>query len=219
MFGSDDEQDDVKVTDSTDKMDVESDVKADDSPVSDNKDDNLFGSDDEGSDKETKSESSSHPIQSKHSDSIMRRDREGGSMAGGDSQGGGDELDEILGLVDKNPNAAKPRSSSTLCLRAPYTFNNSTAFYLRTPNFIKISTQAFDRSTYDVKEEKAAFGKATAVIRWRFRHDDQGGLLYGPDGQPLRQSNAKLVKWSDGSLQCIVGNEVFKVETPPLQNR
>ena len=37
-------------------------------------------------------------------------------------------------------------------------------------------------------------------------------------GNPLRESNARLVKWSDGSYQMVVGTEVFRVETPSLQN-
>lgn len=31
----------------------------------------------------------------------------------------------------------------------------------------------------------------------------------GPDGEPARQSNARFVRWSDGSLQLWLGDEVL----------
>lgn len=41
-------------------------------------------------------------------------------------------------------------------------------------------------------------------MRWRMRR--------GPDGRELRESNARFVRWSDGSLQLLVGNEVLDVQ-------
>ena len=37
--------------------------------------------------------------------------------------------------------------------------------------------------------------------RWRW--------ALGPDGEPVRQSNARFVRWSDGSLQLWLGDEVL----------
>ena len=83
---------------------------------------------------------------------------------------------------------------------------------------MKIQPAPFESSTHDVESEKCNFGKATAVIRWRFRRDSSGSIMKDAQGNPLRESNARLVKWSDGSYQMVVGTEVFRVETPSLQN-
>ena len=40
-----------------------------------------------------------------------------------------------------------------------------------------------------------------APPRWRWAP--------GPDGEPVRQSNARFVRWSDGSLQLWLGDEVL----------
>ena len=128
-------------------------------------------------------------------------------------------LDDIFGEHDRKlKSSSKPRSSSKLCLIDPHSFANSTAHYLRTPNFMKIQPTPFDRASHDVEAEKRSFGKATAVIRWRYRRDSSGSVMKDAEGNPLRESNARLVKWSDGSYQVVVGTEIFRVETPSLQN-
>ncbi|CAD7702458.1 unnamed protein product [Ostreobium quekettii] len=49
------------------------------------------------------------------------------------------------------------------------------------------------------EDEGVAWAGDQAVIRWR----------YGEDGQP--ESNARFVRWSDGSLMLFVGDEAFDV--------
>uniref|UniRef100_A0A8B9CYB5 RNA polymerase-associated protein LEO1 n=1 Tax=Anser brachyrhynchus TaxID=132585 RepID=A0A8B9CYB5_9AVES len=47
------------------------------------------------------------------------------------------------------------------------------------------------------------------TIRWRMRRDEEGN--------EIRESNARIVKWSDGSMSLHLGNEVFDVYKAPLQ--
>ena len=47
------------------------------------------------------------------------------------------------------------------------------------------------------------------TIRWRVDFDAEGNAI--------RESNAKLVKWSDGSLSLHLGSEIFDVYKQPLQ--
>ncbi|KAL7980047.1 hypothetical protein Chor_001315 [Crotalus horridus] len=51
--------------------------------------------------------------------------------------------------------------------------------------------------------------KVENTIRWRTRRDDEGN--------EIRESNARIVKWSDGSMSLHLGNEVFDVYKAPLQ--
>jgi hypothetical protein len=184
-------------------------------------DDNLFGSDDDNDDDDNADDDKQQN---------RRLSKVGASKQNSQSSTvsttvstASDNLDAILGFSEKSTaSGANKKDYSKFCLPLPYDFSNSTAYYLRTPNFIKIQTQSFDVETHDEmreQDERAKFGKATAVIRWRFKRDGAGKMMIGPDGRPLKESNAKLVKWSDGSLMCIVGGETFKIETPPLQNR
>ncbi|MGH0119020.1 UNVERIFIED_CONTAM: hypothetical protein FKN15_003569 [Acipenser sinensis] len=51
--------------------------------------------------------------------------------------------------------------------------------------------------------------KVENTIRWKTRRDE--------DGTEIRESNARIVKWSDGSMSLHLGNEVFDVYKAPLQ--
>lgn len=51
--------------------------------------------------------------------------------------------------------------------------------------------------------------KVENTIRWQVNFDK--------DGNAIRESNAKLVKWSDGSLSMHLGSEIFDVYKQPLQ--
>lgn len=46
-------------------------------------------------------------------------------------------------------------------------------------------------------------------MRWREYMDDMGVMV--------KESNARLVKWSDGSMSLHLGNEIFDVYKQPLQ--
>lgn len=51
--------------------------------------------------------------------------------------------------------------------------------------------------------------KVSNTIRWREFLDD--------DGNHVKESNARMVRWSDGSMSLHLGNEIFDVYRQPLQ--
>ena len=83
---------------------------------------------------------------------------------------------------------------------------------VKTSNIFGIQPRPFDPATYEVEEEMqkdepgSRHGRlpADAVIRWRVRKN--------ADGTDVKESNARFVRWSDGSLQLLLGNEVLDVQ-------
>ena len=86
--------------------------------------------------------------------------------------------------------------------------------FVKLPNFLSVEPRPFDPDTYEddlleksetVDEEGQARVrlKVENTIRWRYEKDSEGNLV--------KQSNAKIVKWSDGSLSMYLGNEIFDV--------
>lgn len=86
--------------------------------------------------------------------------------------------------------------------------------FVKLPNFLSVEPRPFDTETYEddlleksetVDEEGQARVrlKVENTIRWRYEKDNEGNLV--------KQSNAKIVKWSDGSLSMYLGNEIFDV--------
>lgn len=51
--------------------------------------------------------------------------------------------------------------------------------------------------------------KVSNTVRWREDLDS--------DGNPFKESNARIVKWSDGSMSLHLGSEIFDVYKQPLQ--
>lgn len=79
------------------------------------------------------------------------------------------------------------------------------------PNFLHVESTPFDPETYEDQdaldeEEQGADGgaqnaklKLENTLRWR------QALTADGDAVPVKQSNARFVKWSDGSLSLVVG--------------
>ena len=85
------------------------------------------------------------------------------------------------------------------------------------PNLVGIQSRPYDPETHDPEEEAQDYrGYTHSMIRWRYkkvggsdgtfdRDDENGGRL-------VRESNARFVKWSDGTYTLHVGPDVFEVD-------
>ena len=93
--------------------------------------------------------------------------------------------------------------------------------FVKLPNFLSMEARPFDPKTYedemdDDSNQQDEEGrtrlklKVENTIRWR-QHFDK-------DLNVVKQSNARMVKWSDGSYSLHLGNEIFDVHKQPLQS-
>ncbi|GCB70317.1 hypothetical protein scyTo_0005648 [Scyliorhinus torazame] len=92
-------------------------------------------------------------------------------------------------------------------------------YFVKLPNFLSVEPRPFDPQYYeDEFEDEEMLDeegrtrlklKVENTIRWRVRKDEEGN--------ETRESNARIVKWSDGSMSLHLGNEVFDVYKAPLQ--
>jgi len=90
--------------------------------------------------------------------------------------------------------------------------------FVKMPNFLSVETRPFDVDTYedeideeDVMDEEGRQRlklKVGNTIRWR--------EIFDSDGRVKRESNARIVKWSDGSMSLHLGSEIFDVYKQPL---
>ncbi|KAI0372747.1 Leo1-domain-containing protein [Pilatotrama ljubarskyi] len=104
------------------------------------------------------------------------------------------------------PNIPVPRSS------------DGTYWVIRMPNFIKVDSKPFHPDTYVGPEQEDEDGqqseslreksmsiklKVENTVRWRWAKDQFG--------EDRRQSNSRIVRWSDGSLSLQLGKELFDI--------
>lgn len=101
---------------------------------------------------------------------------------------------------------------------------------LRLPNFLNIEPHPFHPATYEDEAARETLDeegrmrlklRVENTIRWRFRrtlNEDgtEGDIERDEHGEPVRESNARVVKWSDGSLSLHLGDEIFDVNVAPL---
>jgi RNA polymerase-associated protein LEO1 len=81
------------------------------------------------------------------------------------------------------------------------------------PNLVAIQPEAFEPDQYDPDEEEEQFkGFVNNMVRWRYKRDDAGDFVRDANGKLLRESNARIVKWEDGSYTMHIGNDVFEVD-------
>ena len=79
-------------------------------------------------------------------------------------------------------------------------------YLVRMPNILQIEPRPFDARSYcpEADEEDEGTKRTENVVRWR---EGEGGE---------RQSNARIVNWSDGSMTLHVGSEVLAASSQKL---
>ncbi|KAH7907263.1 Leo1-like protein-domain-containing protein [Hygrophoropsis aurantiaca] len=124
-----------------------------------------------------------------------------------------EELEEPPGVAEqvkeadvRIPNIPVPRSS------------NGEHWVIRMPNFVKVDSKPFHPDTYvgpehdddeshhteNVREKSMTIKlKVENTVRWRWIKDEFG--------QDRRQSNSRVIRWSDGSLSLRLGKELFDI--------
>lgn len=142
------------------------------------------------SDEENKPDSSSKDLQSSSQDDEKKK------------------LDEILGVDSntvKSPVGKDLRKNSKISLSNSLKLSDSEhSIFLRAPKFIKFQPKPL-YPNFDFQTEKQKFETAVSIIRWK-------NTLSGP------KSNARLIKWDDGSYQIVVGDSVFDAKFTPVDN-
>ncbi|XP_057951709.1 protein LEO1 homolog [Malania oleifera] len=89
---------------------------------------------------------------------------------------------------------------------------------VKVSNIFGIDPKPFDPKTY--KEEDTVVADESGankrirlennIVRWR--------SVRNPDGTTSYESNARFVRWSDGSLQLLIGNEVLDISVQDAQH-
>lgn len=118
------------------------------------------------------------------------------------------------GKVREVKHFARVQNRSILTL-----IGNPQMYFTRIATVFGIQPKPFHPSSYDGSDQEPAvkvddYGQTKYraapghVIRWRHTRNNKG--------QSIKQSNAKLVRWSDGSLCLYVGSERFAVSEANL---
>ncbi|KAI0705174.1 Leo1-like protein-domain-containing protein, partial [Cytidiella melzeri] len=115
-------------------------------------------------------------------------------------------VEEVLEASAQIPNIPVPRST------------DGNLWVIRMPNFVKVDSKPFHPDTYigpeqeddepqpdeNLREKSMSIKlKVENTVRWRWTKDD--------NGHDKRQSNSRVIRWSDGSLSLQLGKELFDI--------
>ncbi|KAJ7695080.1 Leo1-like protein-domain-containing protein [Mycena rosella] len=113
---------------------------------------------------------------------------------------------EVREALVEFPNVPVPKSS------------NGDNWVIRMPNFVKVDSKPFHHETYmgpEQEEDEAQQAetlreksmsiklKVENTVRWRWTKD--------AEDRDRRQSNSRIIRWSDGSLSLRLGKELFDI--------
>nr|XP_051677963.1 RNA polymerase-associated protein LEO1 [Oryctolagus cuniculus] len=132
----------------------------------------------------------------------------------------GQHVDEPQAALDQH--GKQPTSETRIEVEIPNINSDlgNELHFVKLPKFLSIDPKPFDPQFYEDEREDKKMPydgdrirlklKVENTIRWRIRRDEEGN--------EIRESNARIVKWSDGSMSLHLGNEVFEIHQELLQD-
>lgn len=91
--------------------------------------------------------------------------------------------------------------------------------FVKLPNFLSVEPRPFDPETYEdeLEEEDTLDEEGRARLKLKVENTIRWRTAFDKEGNAFKESNARMVKWSDGSLSLHLGSEIFDVYRQPLQ--
>merc|ERR1712029_978147 len=91
--------------------------------------------------------------------------------------------------------------------------------FVKLPNFLSVDCRPFDPETYEdeIEDEYSLDEEGRARLKLKVENTIRWRIGFDAEGKATRESNARMVKWSDGSMSLYLGDEIFDVTKHPLQ--
>ncbi|KAG7188363.1 hypothetical protein KM043_008017 [Ampulex compressa] len=91
--------------------------------------------------------------------------------------------------------------------------------FVKLPNFLSVETRPFDHETYEdeIDEEETLDEEGRARLKLKVENTLRWKEIFDEEGKVVKESNARFIKWSDGSMSLHLGSEIFDVYKQPLQ--
>ncbi|KAH6930944.1 hypothetical protein HPB50_021058 [Hyalomma asiaticum] len=92
--------------------------------------------------------------------------------------------------------------------------------FVKLPNFLSVDTRPYDPQWYEdeVDEDEVLDEEGRARLKLKVENTVRWRYVYDKMGNPVRQSNARIIKWSDGRrvMSLHLGSEIFDVHKQSL---
>ncbi|CAG8704587.1 33860_t:CDS:2 [Gigaspora margarita] len=128
-----------------------------------------------------------------------------------------DEEEEPANLDDEERRLNFESESMSNVFRLPLKSWNNKYIVAKVPNFFHYTTAAFRPENYNPAEDQAVEDAiklgAQDGLRWRYKKNDAGVETNE------KESNARIIKWSDGTKTLLIGKEQFEISSESLESK
>lgn len=90
--------------------------------------------------------------------------------------------------------------------------------FVKLPNFLSVDTHPYDPSWYEdeIDEDEICDDEGRARMKLKVENTIRWRNVTDKDGHMSKESNARIVKWSDGSMSLHLGSEIFDIHRQQL---
>nr|CAG4637289.1 EOG090X0BPX [Ceriodaphnia reticulata]SVE73146.1 EOG090X0BPX [Ceriodaphnia reticulata] len=131
------------------------------------------------------------------------------------------EQDDEFGGREKEKEPEEPVPETKIEHEIPYIRADvgKEFHFVKLPNFLSVEPRPYDPETYEdeLEEEETLDEEGRARLKLKVENTIRWRTAFDKDGNAFKESNARMVKWSDGSLSLHLGSEIFDVYRQPLQ--
>nr|CAX73191.1 RNA polymerase-associated protein LEO1 [Schistosoma japonicum] len=91
---------------------------------------------------------------------------------------------------------------------------------VKMPNFLSVETRPFDPNFYEdeLDEDEILDEEGRTRLKLKVENTIRWRIGKTPDGEMVHESNARIVRWSDGSLSLHLGDEIFDIHKVDIQS-
>ncbi|CAH8476158.1 unnamed protein product [Schistosoma guineensis] len=91
---------------------------------------------------------------------------------------------------------------------------------VKMPNFLSVETRPFDPNFYEdeLDEDEILDEEGRTRLKLKVENTIRWRIGKTPDGEMIHESNARIVRWSDGSLSLHLGDEIFDIHKVDIQS-
>jgi RNA polymerase-associated protein LEO1 len=130
-----------------------------------------------------------------------------------------DEEEEAQNTFMSSQDVIKSTEHCNICIPKTERLSENPHLILKLPGFVKIQPTPFSQESYNASFERKIYSGATAMMRWRYKLNPSGEIACDAKGNPIRESNSRMVKYSDGTYQLLIGDEAFDCNILPVRDR
>ncbi|VDK33558.1 unnamed protein product, partial [Taenia asiatica] len=93
-------------------------------------------------------------------------------------------------------------------------------YLVKMPNFLSVETRPFDAAFYEgeLDEDEVLDEEGRTRLKLKVENTIRWRLGKNANNEVIQESNARIVRWSDGSLSLHLGDEIFDVHKMDIQS-